>query len=100
MDPDKPLLEGKLPPEILEGLLAYTSRAPEIGVGAACGEDAAVVAGDRTIVLTSDPVTFTEEKIGAYAVAVNANDVVAMGGRPRYLTTTILLPPGTTARRC
>jgi len=100
MDPEKPLQEGKLPPEILYRLLAYTSRAPEIVVGAACGEDAAVVKGDRRIVLTSDPVTFTEEKIGAYAVAVNANDIVAMGGRPRYLATTILMPPGTTARRC
>ena len=29
-------------------------------------------------------------------VAVNANDIVAMGGRPVYLTTTILLAPGAT----
>lgn len=94
------LEEGKLPPEILERLLGYTSRSPLLSVGAACGEDAAVAAGAETIVLTADPITFTEERIGAYAVAVNANDVVAMGGRPMYLTTTILLPPGTTAERC
>ena len=40
--------------------------------------------------LTADPITFTEERIGAYVVAVNANDIVAMGGRPVYLTTTLL----------
>jgi hydrogenase expression/formation protein HypE len=100
MDPIKPLPEGKLPPDILEKLLQYTAVAPEVSVGASCGEDAAVVRGADTIVLTSDPVTFTEERIGAYAVAVNANDVVAMGGRPRYLTTTLLLPRGTTEARC
>jgi hydrogenase maturation factor len=54
-----------------------------------------VAAGAPTIVLTADPITFTDERIGAYTVAVNANDIVAMGGRPVYLTTTILLAPGT-----
>ena len=46
--------------------------------------------------LTADPITFTAERIGTYAVAVNANDIVAMGGKPVYLTTTVLLPPGST----
>jgi hydrogenase maturation factor len=89
------LAEGKLPPALLERLLAYTSRSPKLSVGAGPGEDAAVAAGAETIVLTADPITFTDERIGAYTVAVNANDIVAMGGRPVYLTTTILLPPGT-----
>jgi hydrogenase expression/formation protein HypE len=93
------LPEGKLLPDVLDRLLRYTSRSPLIEVGAACGEDAAVAAGAKTLVLTADPITFTEERIGAYVVAVNANDVVAMGGRPQYLTTTILLPPGTTSSR-
>ena len=100
MEPRTPLREGKVPPEILNNLLSHTSRAPEVIIGASYGEDAAVVKGSGTIVITSDPVTFTEEKIGAYAVAVNANDIVAMGGKPRYLNTTILLPIGTTAERC
>lgn len=93
------LPEGKLPRKLLEKLLAYTSRSPMLAVGAACGEDAAVARGSRTLVITADPITFTEEEIGAYVVAVNANDVVAMGGEPTYLTTTILLPPGTRASR-
>ncbi len=91
-----PLAEGKLPTELLERLLRHTSRSPLLVVGAQPGEDAAVAPGAPTIVITSDPITFTGERIGAYAVAVNANDIVAMGGMPRYLTTTLLLAPGTT----
>lgn len=89
------LREGKLPPELLAELVAHTSSGPDILVGAAVGEDAAVVRGHDRLVVTSDPITFTEEEIGTYVVAVNANDIVAMGGIPRYLSTTILVPPGT-----
>jgi hydrogenase expression/formation protein HypE len=92
----QPLAEGKLPTELLERLLRHTSRSPLLAVGAQPGEDAAVAPGARTLVITADPITFTDERIGAYAVAVNANDIVAMGGTPVYLTTTILLAPGST----
>jgi hydrogenase maturation factor len=91
-----PLAEGKLPMELLERLLRHTSRSPLLAVGAQPGEDAAVAPGAPTLVITSDPITFAGDRIGAYAVAVNANDIVAMGGTPRYLTTTLLLAPGTT----
>ena len=91
-----PLAEGKLPTDALARLLRHTSRSPLLTVGAAPGEDAAVAPGAPVIVITADPITFTDERIGAYVVAVNANDIVAMGGRPAYLTTTILLAPGAT----
>ena len=92
--------EGKLPPAVLERLLKHTAPAgPDVLVGAEAGEDAAVVRGGRRLVVTADPITFTEENIGHYAVAVNCNDVVAMGGRPRYLITTLLLPPRFPASR-
>ncbi len=93
------LEEGKLTPEDLAPLLQLTSRNAQIEVGAAVGEDAAVVEGAETVVITADPITFTEENIGIYTVAVNCNDVVAMGGEPRYLTTTLLLPVGTTKKK-
>jgi hydrogenase expression/formation protein HypE len=93
------LKEGKLPPELLAELVTHTSSAPEVLVGAAVGEDAAVVRGYERLVVTTDPITFSEADIGTYVAAVNANDVVAMGGIPRYLTTTILVPPGTEAER-
>jgi hydrogenase expression/formation protein HypE len=98
--PTEYLGEGKLSRERLEALLALTAQShPEILVGADVGEDAAVVRGAKQLILTADPITFTEENIGFYTVAVNCNDIVAMGGRPRYLTTTILLPPGTEEQR-
>jgi hydrogenase expression/formation protein HypE len=93
------LSPGKLPTDLLERLLAYTSVSPDLPIGAGAGEDAAVAKGGPLLVLTADPITFTEERIGAYVVAVNANDIVAMGGRPVYLTTTLLVPPGTTDER-
>jgi len=92
--------EGKLPRERLEKLLDLTcSSSPEIIVGAEAGEDAAVVRGSKQLILTADPVTFTEENIGFYTVAINSNDIVAMGGKPMYLITTILLPLGTEEQR-
>jgi hydrogenase expression/formation protein HypE len=115
-----PLAEGKLPLDLLQRLLRHTSqapgraraaeprraparrwtaaaaRSPQLIIGADPGEDAAVAVGSQTIVLTADPITFTADRLGTYVVAVNANDIVAMGGRPAYLTTTVLLSPGTT----
>ena len=94
------LAEGKLPRERLEKLLGLTAHcSPDILVGAEVGEDAAVVRGSGQLILTADPITFTEENIGFYTVAVNSNDIVAMGGKPMYLVTTILLPPGTREQR-
>jgi len=93
---DHVLAEGKLPTELLERLLRHTSRSGALAVGAEPGEDAAVAPGAGTLVITADPITFADERIGAYTVAVNSNDIVAMGATPVYLTTTILLAPGTT----
>ena len=55
------LPEGKLPPKLLESLLACTSRGPDIVVGAAAGEDAAVIKGCDKLIVTADPITFTTE---------------------------------------
>ncbi len=85
---------GKLPQDILERFLSYTSRERGVLIGAHAGEDAALVEGSEKLIITADPITFTEEDIAVYTVAVNCNDIVAMGGEPAYLTTTILLPPG------
>ncbi|MCD6122008.1 MAG: hypothetical protein J7K04_09245 [Spirochaetales bacterium] len=92
------LSEGKLPQHILNELLVFTRDRKEnkdIIVGAETGEDAAVVYGLDRLIISADPITFTEENIGIYTVAVNCNDIVAMGGIPKYLTTTVLIPIGT-----
>lgn len=88
---------GKLRPELLKELLGRQERSilkdPHLVVGPKLGEDAAAIdLGDRYLLLASDPVTFTPERIGWYAVMVNSNDIAAMGGAPRYFLSTILLP--------
>ena len=86
---------GKLKPETLAKLLRHTSQAPEVVVGAAVGEDAAVIQhGNQYLVVTTDPITFASERCGWHSVFVNANDVAACGGTPLYYSTAIVLPEG------
>lgn len=85
---------GKLKGEYLERFLKNLSQPdPRVVIGPKLGEDAAVIDfGDRYLVAASDPVTFATEEIGWYAININANDVAAMGAKPRWFLATILLP--------
>jgi hydrogenase maturation factor len=88
---------GKLPAAHLEALIrGLPRRDPRVLVGPRPGEDAAVIEmGDgRCLVVTTDPITFATDRIGSYAVHVNANDVAVMGARPRWLFLVLLLPAG------
>jgi hydrogenase maturation factor len=87
---------GKLPAEMLAAFLAgLPPPGPDVVVGAALGEDAAVLdVGGRYLVLAADPVTLSAQP-GRFAVQINANDVVVMGAEPRWLLATVLLPAGT-----
>ena len=85
---------GKLPPELLAELLTDVG-APDsrVVVGPAVGEDCAVVEiGGRLLVAKSDPITFATERVGWYAVQVNANDVACSGAEPRWFLPTVLIP--------
>src|SRR5512143_12881 len=92
------LQTGKLPPPLLRRLLRLRGASdPRVVVGPQFGEDAAVVdLGAQYLVLKSDPVTFTADEVGWYAVHVNANDVAVMGARPAWFQSTIIVPPRTT----
>jgi hydrogenase expression/formation protein HypE len=94
------MAEGKVPHGILKGLLArLTGPGREVLIGPRVGEDAfAVTVGQTVVVGTTDPITFTAEHAGYYAVNVNANDVATMGARPRWFLATVLVPPGWGAR--
>ena len=87
---------GKLEPRLLKELLARHGVSDLcLVVGSQFGEDAAAIdTGDRYLLLAADPITFTPERLGWYAVHVNANDIAAMGGTPLYFLSTILLPEG------
>ena len=88
---------GKLPLDLLSRLLAEIDvRDPRVVLGARTGEDAALIDfGDRFLVAKTDPITFATDLIGWYMVQVNANDIAVMGGTPRWLMTTLLLPENT-----
>ncbi|MCC6943322.1 MAG: hydrogenase expression protein, partial [Thermomicrobiales bacterium] len=84
---------GKLPPELLSGLLQTIVPDPSVLIGPGIGRDAAAVrVGDRIIVLKTDPITFATDEIGWYAPNVNANDIACMGATPRWMLVTVLLP--------
>jgi hydrogenase expression/formation protein HypE len=91
---------GKLPMEFLQTLLRrYGGRDDRLVVGPRIGEDAAVLdMGERYLVVKSDPITFAADEIGWYVVHINANDIATMGGTPRWLLVTLLLPERHTDR--
>jgi hydrogenase expression/formation protein HypE len=93
------LKPGKLPPELLQRLLrSYTRADSRVIVGPAVGEDAAIIdMGDHYLIATSDPIAFTTDAIGYYAVVVNANDIATRGGQPKWFLATLLLPEQTTS---
>jgi len=95
-----PLAAGKLPAALLEaGLSSLVSSDPSLLIGARIGEDAAVldVAEEEVLVLASDPITLASDCLARYTVIVNANDVATTGATPRWLLTTLLFPPGSSA---
>ncbi len=95
-----PLPHGKLPNELLARHLAGLGQADaSVLVPAGIGEDVTAldIAGADTLVAHGDPITLSRGDLASYAVLVNANDIAASGGVPRWLLTTVLLPAGTTA---
>ena len=96
--PAAPLPVGKLPVEVLSGLLAGVERAdPSVLVGPGIGRDAAAIrAGGAIVVAKTDPITFAGKDAAAYLVDINANDLACLGATARWLLVTALLPEGTT----
>jgi hydrogenase maturation factor len=98
----KRLPAGKLDPKILAGLLERCTgvKDPRLVIGPRVGEDAAVIdMGDRYLVAKSDPITYATERIGWYAVHINANDIATLGAQPRWFLATLLLPEGRTDKK-
>ena len=89
------LIEGKLPPNLLEKYLAMLRKDdPRVVVGASIGEDAALIdMGDKLLVVHSDPITGAVKNIGWYAVHIVANDIATRGAKPRWFLPVVMLPP-------
>ena len=92
---------GKLNSDYLDELIGKIEiNDKNIVVGPGIGEDAAVIRLDnRYVIVKSDPITFATERIGWYVVNVNANDIAAMGGIPRWFLVTMLFPEGKTTKK-
>jgi len=101
-----PLPAGKFPIDLLEHFLAsLPAMPPGVIVGPHLGRDvaaldlaAAALDGSRTplLAVSSDPVTFTTDALGRWAVLVNANDIATCGAVPRWFFATVLFPRGAT----
>jgi hydrogenase expression/formation protein HypE len=89
---------GKLPVSLLRTLLAdIPATDPDVLVGPGIGEDAAAIRfGNQTLLFKTDPITLTSDEIAWYLITINSNDIACMGGIPKYLLVTFLLPEGLT----
>ena len=85
---------GKFPAEFLGRVLSRNQITdPRVLMGPRIGEDAAVLdMGSKLLVATNDPVTFATDRIGWYAVHVNANDLACRGATPLWFLATLLVP--------
>lgn len=86
---------GKVPHHVLARLLQTHAAHvdPRLRVGPGVGEDAAVIDfGETSLVAKTDPITFATDRVGWYAVNVNANDIAAMGATPKWFLSTVIVP--------
>ena len=86
---------GKIPVDILKEVVFKNLGADrkEVIVGPSAGIDGAVLdLGDKSLIVSMDPITGAVERIGWLAVNVNANDVATFGVEPAFLFSCILLP--------
>ena len=86
---------GKVPIDFLNRFVFGRLGAARVDVaqGPGVGRDfAAMREGDTWVVCSSDPVTGAREFLGMIAVNVATNDVSMSGIRPKWLSSTVLMP--------
>ena len=93
---------GKLPAPVLKLLLenlksVSPSYAPSLVTGPEPGKDCAAIdtGSDNLLIVSGDPITFTADHLGRYAVIINANDIAVSGALPRWFVATLLFPEHT-----
>jgi hydrogenase expression/formation protein HypE len=65
----------------------------EVVLGPSAGFDGAVIdMGNKSLIVSMDPITGAIERIGWLAINVNANDVATFGVEPAFIFSCILLP--------
>jgi len=86
---------GKIPVDILKEVVFKNlgAKRKEVVIGPSAGIDGAVLdLGDKSLIVSMDPITGAVERIGWLAVNVNANDVATFGVEPAFLFSCIMLP--------
>lgn len=86
---------GKLPVETLKKCVFNNIgvRRSDVLVHTGIGEDCSVVEfGDKCCVLSTDPITGSNSRIGWLAVHINCNDIASCGIEPLGILVTILAP--------
>lgn len=89
------LAHGKIPIDILESVVFKNLgiRRREVVLGPSAGIDGAVInVGNKSLVVSTDPITGAIELIGWLAVNINANDIATFAVEPAFLLSCILLP--------
>lgn len=87
--------EGKLTNETLKEIIINKIKksSKDIIIGPEIGEDCSIIDfGSEVCVLTTDPVTAAEEKMGHIGVHICCNDIASAGVRPIGVMVTILAP--------
>ncbi len=86
---------GKIPVDILKEVVFKNLgvKREEVALGPSAGIDGAVInVGDKSLIVSMDPITGAIERIGWLAVNVNANDTATFGVEPAFFFSCILLP--------
>jgi hydrogenase expression/formation protein HypE len=98
--PAKTFAVGKVPAETLTRIVysRIGKRNPRLLLGPGIGRDTAAIKNNPILILTTDPVTGTSNRIGEHSVYINANDIATAGAKPVWYLCTILLPPGSKER--
>src|SRR3972149_11903109 len=89
------LPHGKVPIDVLKQVvfknLGVTRK--EVVLGPSAGFDGAVIdIGNKSLIVSMDPITGALERIGWLAANVNANDVSTFGVEPAFFLSCMLLP--------
>jgi hydrogenase maturation factor len=89
---------GKIPADLLKEIVFkhLGVEREEVALGPSAGYDGAVIdVGNKSLIVSADPISGAKERIGWLAVNVNANDVATFGVEPAFFLSCILLPEKT-----
>jgi len=89
------LPHGKIPVDVLKEIVFRNLgiEREEVVLGPSVGLDGAVInVGNKSLIVSTDPITGAVEQIGWLAVNINANDVSTFGVEPAFFLSCILLP--------